>query len=81
MSALDSDTHPKMEELQIEFIRRMPPWKKMSIMDGLNETVKTLAITGIRQRNPNATPEQVHRMLAELMLGEELARKVYDRAR
>jgi hypothetical protein len=81
MSALDSDTHPKMEELQIEFIRRMPPWKKMSIVDGLNETVKTLAITGIRQRNPNATPEQVHRMLAELMLGEELARKVYDRAR
>jgi hypothetical protein len=81
MSALYSDTHPKMEELQIEFIRRMPPWKKMSIMDGLNETVKTLAITGIRQRNPNATPEQVHRMLAELMLGEELARKVYDRAR
>jgi hypothetical protein len=81
MSALYSDTHPKMEELQIEFIRRMPPWKKMSIVDGLNETVKTLAITGIRQRNPNATPEQVHRMLAELMLGEELARKVYDRAR
>jgi len=81
MSVLSSDTHPKVERMQIEFIRRMPMWKKLSIVDGLNETVKTLAITGIKQRNPNATAEQVRRMLAELMLGAELARKVYDHAR
>jgi hypothetical protein len=81
MSQLYTDTHPKMEALQIQFIRRMPAWKKISMVDGLNETVKTLAITGIKQRNPNATPEQIHRMLAELMLGAELARKVYDHAR
>ncbi|MEO5886366.1 MAG: hypothetical protein ABIQ77_01770 [Anaerolineales bacterium] len=81
MSVLSSDTHPKMEALQIEFIRRMPAWKKFSIVDGLNETVKTLATTGIKQRRPDASPEQIHRMLAALMLGEELARKVYDHAR
>ena len=81
MSALSSDTHPKMEALQIELIRRMPSWKKFSVLDGLNETVKLMAITGIKQRNPGATPEQIHRMLAELMLGKELARKVYDHAR
>ncbi|HET6594042.1 MAG TPA: hypothetical protein VFG81_00365 [Anaerolineales bacterium] len=81
MSALYSDTHPKIEQMQVELIRRMPSWKKMSMVDGLNEAVKTLALTGIKQRNPNASPEQIHRMLADLMLGEELARKVYDRAR
>lgn len=81
MTALYSDTHPKMEALQIEFIRRMPAWKKISIVDGLNETVKALAISGIKQRHPAATPEQVQRMLAELMLGAELAQKVYGRAR
>lgn len=81
MTTLYSDTHPKMEAIQIEFIRRMPAWKKISIVDGLNETVKTLAISGIKQRHPAATPEQVRRMLAELMLGAELAQKVYDRAR
>ena len=81
MSPLYTDTHPKMEALQIQFIRRMPAWKKISMVDGLNEAVKTLAIAGIKQRNPNATPEQIHRMLAELMLGAELARKVYDHAR
>ena len=81
MSVLSSDTHPKMEALQIEFIRRMPPWKKLAIVDGLNETVKTLAMSGIKERHPNATPQEIHQMLAELMLGAELARKVYAHAR
>jgi len=67
--------------MQIEFLRRMPTWKKMSMVDGLNEAVKNLALTGIKQHHPTATAEQLHRMLADLMLGEELARKVYDRAR
>lgn len=81
MSALSSDTNPKIEQMQIEFIRRMPAWKKFAMVDGLNETVKTLAMSGIRERHPNATPQQVRRMLAELMLGTELAQKVYDHAR
>jgi hypothetical protein len=81
MTTLYSDTHPKMEALQIQFIRRLPAWKKISIGSDLNETDKTLAISGIKQRHPHATPEQVRRMLADLILGAELARKVYDHAR
>lgn len=77
MSTLSSDTDPKMEALQIELIRRMPAWKKIALIDGLNQTVKTLAMSGIKQRHPNATPQQARRMLAELMLGVELAQKVY----
>jgi hypothetical protein len=78
---LSSDTHPKMEALQIQIVRRMPAWKKISMVDDLNAAVKTLAISGIKQRHPAATPNQIQRMLAELMLGAELARKVYDHAR
>ena len=78
MSSLYSDTNPKMEALQIEIIRRMPAWKKVSVVDGLNETVKSLAVSGIKQRYPNATPEQIHLLLAERMLGKELAQKVYS---
>ena len=81
MTTISSDTHPKMEALQIQFIQRMPSWKKMSMVDDLNETVKSLAISGIKQRRPEATPEEIRRMLAELILGAELARKVYDHAR
>lgn len=80
MSALSSDTHPKIEQMQIELVRRMPAWKKMALVDDLNETVKTMAISGIKERHPNATPAQIQRILAELRLGITLAKKVYDRA-
>jgi len=70
-----------MEALQIQFIRNMPAWKKISIVNDLNETVKALAVSGIKQRHPNAAPEQIQRMLADLMLGADLARKVYDHAK
>lgn len=75
------DTHPQMEALQIELIRRMPPWKKIAIVDSLNGMVKTLALEGIRRRRPDATPDQLRRMLAETILGVELMDKVYGHAR
>lgn len=81
MKALYSDTHPKMEALQIQIIRQMPAWKKIAVVDSLNETVKSLAISGIRERHPGAAPEQVHRLLAELRFGAELAQKVYGHER
>jgi hypothetical protein len=80
MDALYADTDPKAERLQIDLIRRMPSWKKLAMVDDLNETVKVLAIKGIKQRHPDATPEQIHRLLADLMLGGELASRVYDHA-
>lgn len=81
MSPYYSDTHPKIEQMQIELIRKMPTWKKLAAVDDLNETVKAFAIGGIKQRHPGATQEQIQRMLADIMLGPELSRKVYDHAR
>ncbi|OGO17185.1 MAG: hypothetical protein A2Z14_16740 [Chloroflexi bacterium RBG_16_48_8] len=80
MRALYFDTDPKAERFQIELIRRMPSWKKFTMVDDLNETIKVFAISGIKQRHPDATPEQIRRLLADLMLGSELAGKVYDHA-
>lgn len=80
MTALNPDTHPELEAFQIQLIQRMPAWKKLAIVDGLNETIKTLTISGIKQRHPDASPERVHRLLAESMLGVELAQQVYGNA-
>jgi len=71
------DTHPKIEQMQIELIRRMPSWRKFKLIDDLNETLRGFALTGIKERNPYATHEQVKRLLADLILGKELAEKVY----
>jgi hypothetical protein len=81
MSAPADDTTPHMQAYRIGIIRRMPAWQKMALVDDLNETVRALALCGIRQRHPQATPAQVQRMLAELALGAELAQEVYDHAR
>jgi len=59
----------------------MPPWKKLAVVDDLNETVKAFAISGLKQRHPDASPAQIRRKLAGLILGEELADKVYGDAR
>jgi hypothetical protein len=77
MSALFSDTHPKMEALQIELWRQASPARKMEMLAQLNASARTLALAGLRSRYPEAGESELRRRLAGLLLGEELARKVY----
>lgn len=77
MSALSSDTHPKMEALQVQFWREASPARKMQVLAQLNASAHTLALAGLRSRYPQADEAELRRRLADLLLGEELARKVY----
>jgi hypothetical protein len=77
MSSLYSDTNPKMEALQIQLWRQATPTHKMKMVAQLNASVRTLALAGLRSRFPKASESELHRRLADLLLGEELARKVY----
>jgi len=77
MSPLAPDTHPDIERLQIERLRQMPPWRKMALMADMGESVRVLALAGLRQRHPDDTPAQRQRRLADLLLGPELAARAY----
>ena len=77
MIALFPDTHPKMEALQIQLWREATPTRKMQMLAQLNESARILALTGLRSQYPQASAEELRRKLAGLILGEELARKVY----
>lgn len=77
MSALFSDTHPEIEELQLDLLRGAPAWKKLAMLAQLNESGRMLALSGLRQRYPQASQAELRRRLAGLLLGEELASKVY----
>ena len=77
MSALYSDTHPKMEALQIQLWRDASPTRKMEMVAQLNASVRMLALAGLRSRFPTANDMELRRKLAELLLGKELANKVY----
>jgi hypothetical protein len=72
-----SDTDPEMEALQIRLLRQAAPWQKMKMLAGLNAAAKTLALSGLRRRHPQAGEPELRRRLAGLLLGDELATKVY----
>lgn len=77
MSTLSSDTHPKMEALQIALWRQASLTRKMQMVAQLNASVRTLALT----RYPQASEAELHRRLASLLLGGEMARKAYGEIR
>lgn len=77
MTALYSDTHPKMEALQIQLWRQASPTRKMNMLAQLNASARMLAMTGLRSQYPQFSDVELHRKLADILLGEELARKVY----
>lgn len=77
MSALFPDTHPKMEALQIQLWRRTTPTRKMQMLAQLNASARLLALAGLRSLYPLAGESEIQRRLAGLVLGEELAKKVY----
>jgi hypothetical protein len=77
MSGYYSDTHPKMEELQVKLLREVPAYRKMEMLISLNASAQELALAGLRRRFPNASQNELRRRLADILLGRDLARKVY----
>jgi len=72
-----SDTSPEIERLQVELMRQTPAWRKLYLVDQMNQTVRLLALSGLRQRYPEAGPEELNRRLADVLLGPELAGRAY----
>jgi len=52
MSSLFPDTYPEAETVLIRLLREAPSWRKLEMVDLLNQSVKLLALVGLRQRFP-----------------------------
>jgi len=77
MTSEYSDTSPEIAAIQMELLRKASPARKLEMLGQMNLTVKTLALSGLRTRYPDDTPEALRRRLADLILGPELALKIY----
>jgi hypothetical protein len=77
LERLAGDTSADVERLQIERWRQMSPAEKAAIITGLTQAAHDLALAGVRQRYPTATPREHFLRLAVLLLGPDLARKAY----
>ena len=74
---LSLDTSAEIERLQIERWRQMSPESKAALVSGLTQATSELALAGLKQRYPDASPRELFLRLAMLTLGPELARKAY----
>jgi hypothetical protein len=72
-----SDTHPAAEKVQIEILRSMSAPARFRVLNDLIVTGRILSLSGLQARFPQASPEELRRRLATLLLGSELATTVY----
>ena len=74
---MNRDTSPEAEAVLFQLWREAPAWRKLQWMEDLNRTARHLALLGLRRRFPEASEAELRRRLASLLLGEELATRVY----
>jgi hypothetical protein len=72
-----SDTHPAAEKVQIEILRSMSAAERFRVLNELIITGRILSLSGLQARFPKASPKELRRRLATLLLGSELATTVY----
>jgi len=72
-----SDTSGAAAAVQIRVLRGMPACRKVSLVEDANRTARCLALAGIALRFPSASREERNRLLMDLLLGRELAERVY----
>ena len=72
-----SDTTPEAERVLVDLIRRAPAWRRLEMMNQMTLACRELALCGVRQRHQSASDEELRRMLAAVLLGPEVAARVY----
>ncbi|MDF5729897.1 MAG: hypothetical protein PUP92_18275 [Rhizonema sp. PD38] len=72
-----SDTNPEIDKFLMQAFRNMPTWKKAHLTNEATKAIQQWAIIGIRNQNPNATPEEIWFQLAVRCLGKDLANRVH----
>jgi len=77
MRTLAADTQPEAERVLVGLLRDLTPARKMAMVLSANRTARALALTGLRDRHPIETQARLHRRLADLWLGPDLAAKAY----
>jgi hypothetical protein len=55
------DTDADAERVQMEIYRRMPPWRKIQLVEEANRMSRALALAGLRSRFPDASPDEIRR--------------------
>lgn len=72
------DTHPEIERILFEGLRKMTPAQKLEAVRKMGEFVQDLQMADIRSRHPDADEHEVRMRLASRWLPADIMRKVYN---
>jgi hypothetical protein len=75
------DTTEQAQNVLINLYRRMQPHVKIERIFDAYQMGKMLAMTGLRQRFPDASEKEIWRLWAQSHLGPELFSQVYAKAK
>jgi hypothetical protein len=71
------DTSAEAERVVVEKLRAMSPQQRLSLALSLSQSVRALALAGVLQRHPGASPREQLLRLAITIHGRELATAAY----
>lgn len=77
MGILAFDTDRSAERALIGVIRRLPPWRKLELLDDACQATRALVVAGLRRRFPDASESELQRLLMDRLVGEDTARRVW----
>jgi hypothetical protein len=72
-----NDTSNVAAEVQVQVLRDMPAALKVGLVEDANRTARRLALAGIGLRFPEASEAERIRLLMDILLGADLAERVY----
>jgi hypothetical protein len=72
---LAADTTLEAEALQFSLFRRLSPWEKLGLVDGISAFADELHQIGLRRREPLASDARLRWQRFSLRFGEETAQR------
>lgn len=75
--ATSLDTSAEAESVVIEKLRAMSPEQRLTLALSLSQSVRSLALAGVRQRHPGASDREQLLRLAITIHGRDLATAAY----
>ena len=72
-----NDTSSTAKAMRLRALQAMTPTRRLGLALGWSQSVRELTRSSLHQQHPELPPQELHRLLAERLLGKELAQKAY----
>lgn len=76
---LSLDTTEASEQQFFQLLQTRAPFERLKMVSRMNATVRTLTMTGLRERFPNDSELLLKQRLAEMLYGAVVAGEIFEK--